>query len=306
MYDVIIVGGGPAGLTAGIYACRAGLKTLLIERMMPGGQIGLTSTIENYPGFERIDGVDLAIKMHNHAQNAGCEFDFAEVVSFDFDGKEKIVNTHNTSYKTKAIILSLGASAKQLEVENEKKFVGRGLSYCATCDGTLYKNKVVAVVGGGNTSLEDCIYLSGLAKTVYLIHRRDTFRGDDTLVKALDATANSNKNIKYLLNSKVTGLVGQDHLQSLQVEDIASGKTQTIDIDGLFVAIGRKPDTEILAGKINLDKNGYVITDEKMKTNLDGVFACGDIRVKSLRQIVTACSDGAIAAISAFEYISGG
>ena len=306
MYDVIIVGGGPAGLTAGIYACRAGLKTLLIERMMPGGQIGLTSTIENYPGFEKIDGVDLAIKMHNHAQNAGCEFDFAEVVSFDFDGKEKIVNTHNTSYKTKAIILSLGASAKQLEVENEKKFVGRGLSYCATCDGTLYKNKVVAVVGGGNTSLEDCIYLSGLAKTVYLNHRRDTFRGDDTLVKALDATANSNKNIKYLLNSKVTGLVGQDHLQSLQVEDIASGKTQTIDIDGLFVAIGRKPDTEILAGKINLDKNGYVITDEKMKTNLDGVFACGDIRVKSLRQIVTACSDGAIAAISAFEYIRGG
>ena len=306
MYDVIIVGGGPAGLTAGIYACRAGLKALLIERMMPGGQIGLTSTIENYPGFEKIDGVDLAIKMHNHAQNAGCEFDFAEVVSFDFDGKEKIVNTHNNSYKTKAIILSLGASAKQLEVENEKKFVGRGLSYCATCDGTLYKNKVVAVVGGGNTSLEDCIYLSGLAKTVYLIHRRDTFRGDDTLVKALDATANSNKNIKYLLNSKVTGLVGQDHLQALQVEDIASGKTQTIDIDGLFVAIGRKPDTEILAGKINLDKNGYVITDEKMKTNLDGVFACGDIRVKSLRQIVTACSDGAIAAISAFEYIRGG
>lgn len=246
MYDVIIVGGGPAGLTAGIYACRAGLKTLLIERMMPGGQIGLTSTIENYPGFEKIDGVDLAIKMHNHAQNAGCKFDFAEVVSFDFDAKEKLVNTHNNSYKTKAIILSLGASAKQLEVENEKKFVGRGLSYCATCDGTLYKNKVVAVVGGGNTSLEDCIYLSGLAKTVYLIHRRDTFRGDDTLVKALDATANSNKNIKYLLNSKVTGLVGQDHLQALQVEDIASGKTQTIDIDGLFVAIGRKPDLSLI------------------------------------------------------------
>ena len=306
MYDVIIVGGGPAGLTAGIYACRAGLKTLLIERMMPGGQIGLTSTIENYPGFEKIDGVDLAVKMHNHAQNAGCEFDFAEVVSFDFDGKEKIVNTHNASYKTKAIILSLGASAKQLQVENEKKFVGRGLSYCATCDGTLYKNKVVAVVGGGNTSLEDCIYLSGLAKTVYLIHRRDTFRGDDTLVKTLNATANSNQNIKLLLNSKVTGLVGQDRLQSLQVQDIATGKTQAIDVDGLFVDIGRKPDTEILAGKINLDKNGYVITDEKMKTNLDGVFACGDIRVKSLRQIVTACSDGAIAAISAFEYVRGG
>ena len=306
MYDVIIVGGGPAGLTAGIYACRAGLKTLLIERMMPGGQIGLTSTIENYPGFEKIDGVDLAVKMHNHAQNAGCEFDFAEVVSFDFDGEEKIVNTHNASYKTKTIILSLGASAKQLQVENEKKFVGRGLSYCATCDGTLYKNKVVAVVGGGNTSLEDCIYLSGLAKTVYLIHRRDAFRGDDTLVKALNATANSNQNIKLLLNSKVTGLVGQDRLQSLQVQDIATGKTQAIDVDGLFVAIGRKPDTEILAGKINLDKNGYVITDEKMKTNLDGVFACGDIRVKSLRQIVTACSDGAIAAISAFEYVRGG
>lgn len=306
MYDVLIVGGGPAGLTAGIYACRAGLKTIIIERMMPGGQIGLTSTIENYPGFEKIDGVELAMKMHNHAQNAGCQFDFSEVVSFDFAGKEKIVKTHTNCYTAKTVILSLGASAKQLDVANEKKYVGRGISYCATCDGTLYKDKTVAIVGGGNTSLEDCIYLSGLAKKVYLIHRRDQFRSDDIAIKSLNATIDANKNVQMLLNSKVVGLVGQDKIEGIQVENLVDKTVQTIDVDGLFVAIGRKPDTEILSGKINLDKDGYVITDEKMRTNQSGVFACGDIRVKSLRQIVTACSDGAIAAISAFEYIRGG
>lgn len=306
MYDVIIVGGGPAGLTAGIYACRAGLKTLVIERLMPGGQIGLTATVENYPGFEKIDGVELAIKMHRHAESTGCEFDFAEVVSVDLDSEIKIVNTHTNSYKAKTVILSLGASARQLEVANEKRFVGKGLSYCATCDGSLYKNKTVAVVGGGNTSLEDCIYLSGIAKSVYLIHRRDSFRGEDTLVKALTKTVDTNKNISLVLNSKVVNLIGDDCLSAIEVQSLVDQSVKTIAVDGLFVAIGRKPDTDIVSGKIDLDQNGYILTDQKMKTNIEGVFACGDVRAKTLRQIVTACSDGAIAAISAFEYIRGG
>ncbi len=306
MYDVIIVGGGPGGLTSAIYACRAGLKTLLIEKYMPGGQVALTSSIENYPGFEKIDGVELAIKMQTQAQNCGCEFDFAEVVDIDMDNDVKVVKTHTNIYQSKTVILSLGASAKSLDVEGEKKYIGKGISYCATCDGTLYKDKTVAIVGGGNTSLEDCIYLSGIAKKVYLIHRRDTFRGEDTLVKALDKTIAETGKIEKVLNSKVVGLVGNPNITAINVENIANKTIQTLEIDGLFVAIGRKPDTEILNGKINLDNNGYIITDEKMRTNIKGVYACGDVRSKQLRQIVTACSDGAIASISAFEYIRGG
>ena len=306
MYDVIIIGGGPAGLTSAIYACRAGLKILLIEKYMPGGQVALTTDIENYPGFTKINGVELAMKMHEQAQNCGCEFDFAEVVDIDMDSQIKIVKTHTNQYQAKTIILSLGASAKQLEVEGEKKYIGKGLSYCATCDGTLYKDKTVAIVGGGNTSIEDCIYLSGIAKKVYLIHRRDTFRGQDALVKALEKTIAETGKIEKILNSKVIKIYGQDNLTSVDVENLKDQTVANLEIQGLFVAIGRKPDTEMLNSKIILDNNGYILTDDKMRTNIPGVFACGDVRAKTLRQIVTACSDGAIASISAFEYIRGG
>lgn len=306
MYDVIIVGGGPAGLTSAIYACRAGLKTLLIEKYMPGGQVALTSSIENYPGFLKIDGVELSMKMHEQAQSCGCEFDFAEVVDIDVDGNVKIIKTHTNIYETKTVILSLGASAKALDVEGEKRYIGKGLSYCATCDGTLYKDKIVAIVGGGNTSLEDCIYLSGIAKKVYLIHRRDSFRGEKTLVNALDNTIKQTGNIEKVLNSKVIKIYGEQNISAIDVKNLVTGEILNLEIEGLFVAIGRKPDTEILGSKVNLDNNGYIVTDEKMRTNIKGVFACGDVRAKSLRQIVTACSDGAIAAISAFEYIRGG
>lgn len=306
MYDVIIIGGGPAGLTAGIYSCRAGLKTLIIERLMPGGQVGLTSKVENYPGFISIDGVELAMKMHEHATSVGCEFEFGEVISLDINGKIKTIKTHTKEYQSKTVLLCLGASAKQLNVKGEKSFLGKGLSYCATCDGSLYKDKTVAIVGGGNTSLEDCIYLSGIVKKVYLIHRRDTFRGQETLVKTLNATNLANNNIQQVLNSRVTEIIGKDKIEGIEIENLVNNQTEKIDIDGLFVAIGRKPDTEIISNIVNLDENGYIITDEKMKTNIDGVFACGDVRQKKLRQIVTACSDGAIAGISAFEYIRGG
>ncbi len=307
MYDLIIVGGGPAGLTAAIYALRAGLKVLLIERLMPGGQVAQTTKIENYPGFESIDGLELAMKMHVQAEKLGLEIEYADVLEYSIDGEIKKIKTYSNVFEAKSVILALGASAKQLNVANEKKYIGRGLSYCATCDGSFFKDKVVAIVGGGNTSLEDCIYLSGIVKKVYLIHRRDTFRGEHANVANFNRLLNSeNSNVTQILNSTVVELFGENKLEGLVLENKINGEKTKLELDGLFVAIGRKPDTELLKDVIELNSNGYIVTDEKMATNIKGVFAAGDVREKSLRQIVTACSDGAIAAISAFEFIKGG
>lgn len=307
MYDLIIVGGGPAGLTAAIYALRAGLKVLLIERLMPGGQVAQTTKIENYPGFESIDGLELAMKMHVQAEKLGLEIEYADVLEYSIDGEIKKIKTYSNVFEAKSVILALGASAKQLNVANEKKYIGRGLSYCATCDGSFFKDKVVAIVGGGNTSLEDCIYLSGIVKKVYLIHRRDTFRGEHANVANFNRLLNSeNSNVTQILNSTVVELFGENKLEGLVLENKINGEKTKLELDGLFVAIGRKPDTELLKDVIELNSNGYIVTDEKMATNIKGVFAAGDVREKCLRQIVTACSDGAIAAISAFEFIKGG
>ena len=307
MFDLIIVGGGPAGLTASIYALRAGLKTLMIERLMPGGQVAQTSKIENYPGYESIDGIELSMKMHAQAEKLGLEIEYADVLEYQLDGEIKTIKTYNNTFQAKAVILSLGASAKQLNVENEKKFIGRGVSYCAHCDGSFFKDKTVAIVGGGNTSLEDCIYLSGIAKKVYLIHRRDSFRGDNANIMAFEKASNKeNSNIQKVLNSVVVQLLGENKLEAIVCQNKITNETTKIDIDGLFVAIGRKPDTDLLKGIVDLDDYGYILTDEKMRTNIKGVFAAGDVRQKHLRQIVTACSDGAIAGTSAFEHIKGG
>lgn len=307
MYDLIIVGGGPAGLTASIYALRAGLKTLLIERLMPGGQVAQTTKIENYPGFDTINGFDLAMKMHQQAEKLGLEIEYADVLEYNLEDEIKRIKTYFNTFETKTLILALGASAKQLNVDNEKKFLGKGVSYCATCDGAFFKNKVVAIVGGGNTSLEDCIYLSGIAKKVYLIHRRDSFKGENANIASFKAVSeNANSNIETIYNSVITELKGENALHSIVLQNKVTNEKKTIELDGLFVAIGRKPDTELLKDKIDLNENGYIITDEKMRTNISGVFAAGDVRQKSLRQIVTACSDGAISAISAFEFIKGG
>ena len=303
IYDVLIIGGGPAALTAAIYSRRAGKSVLIIERMVPGGQVALTSTVENYPGIKKIDGVTLATNMFDHASSLGAEFVFSDVLEFNLKDKVKSVRTHEGTFEGKTIILCLGASAKQLNLENEKKFVGRGVSYCATCDGALYKDQTVAIVGGGNTSLEDSLYLAGLAKKVYLIHRRDQFKGDQILVNQLNAElAKPSSPIEVLLNSHVIKIDGQDKIETITVENCATKETKKLKVDALFIAIGRKPDTELLDG-VELDKNGYILTNEKMETNIPGVYAAGDVRQKQLRQIITACSDGAIASINTNEYI---
>ena len=302
IYDILIIGGGPAGLTAGIYGRRAGKKVLIIERMMSGGQVALTSIVENYPGVETTDGISLATKMFEQATNLGVEFVYSDVLEYDLLGKTKIVRTHEGTFEGKTIILCLGASARQLNLENEKKFLGRGVSYCATCDGNFFKDKTVAVVGGGNTSLEDSLYLSNLAKKVYVIHRRDKFKGDEILVERLECKSERH-NIEILLNSRVIKIDGADKLSAITVENCLTKEQKVLNVDGLFVAIGRKPDTELLTN-VELDENGYIITNDRMETNLEGVFSAGDVRKKQLRQIITACSDGAIASVSASEYIT--
>lgn len=303
LYDVLIVGGGPAGMTAAIYAKRAGKSLLLIERMAPGGQVAWTTEVENYPGIKKTDGVTLANMMAEHINSLGIDFIFTDALDFDFSDKIKKVRTHDGTFEGKSVILCLGASAKQLNLENEKKLYGKGVSYCATCDGNFFKGKTVAVVGGGNSSLEDTLYLSNLAKKVYLIHRRDEFRGEQVLVDRVKIAGKNNNSIEMLLNSQVIKLEGTEKLTGITIENFVTKEIKKIEVDGLFIAIGRKPDTDLLQGKIELDKNGYIIANEKMETSAPGVFAAGDVRQKQVRQIVTACGDGAIAAINANEYI---
>ena len=299
LYDMILIGGGPAAFTAGIYARRSGLSVLMIEKNIPGGAVAITNEVCNYPGFQKIGGPELANLMFEHATSLGVDVVFDEVTSTVLDGKEKIVNTFNGTYKARTVIICLGAAARKLAAEGEKAYFGKGISYCATCDGNLYKDKVVAVVGGGNSALEDAVYMSNIAKKVYLIHRRDEFRGDDILVKDVK----SQPNIELVLCSKVNKIEGDGKLQNIVVENIPNKTTSNITLDGLFVSIGRGPDTEVIDKKVVRNESGYIPGDEKMKTNLDGVYVAGDIRETPLRQIVTACSDGAIAATAAFQYI---
>lgn len=304
MYDTIIVGGGPAGLTAAIYALRAKKKIIMIERMIPGGQVAKTLTIENYPGFESISGFDLANKMYEQATNLGLEIVYNDILEYDITGSIKKVKTHNGTFEAKTILLCLGAFAIQLEVENEQKFLGKGISYCATCDGNFFKNKTVAVIGGGNSSIEDTLYLYDIADKIYIINRRDKFIGEEELLNKVKTLANSeNAKIEIMLNSVVTALNGNEKLENITVKNKDTNTVSELKIDGLFVTIGRKPDTELLKDILNLDNMGYILTDENMKTNVEGVFAAGDVRHKTLRQIITACADGAIASLSINNYL---
>ncbi len=302
IYDVAILGGGPAGITAGIYAKRAGLNVVIIEKNMPGGQIATTYEISNYPGMEKINGMELAQKMYDHANSLNLEFVFDEVKSVQLSGEVKEIVLFGGTISASTVIISLGAAARKLNLSNERGFVGRGISYCATCDGTLFKDKEVAIVGGGNTAIEDAIYLANLVKKLYVIHRRDTFRSDKCLQDSLTKINGQKKNVEFVLNSIVKELSGDKNLEKIKVSNLQDKTEKEISLDGLFVAIGRGPDTDFLTN-VKVDENGYIITDSNMKTNIPGVFAAGDIRVTALRQIVTACSDGAIAATKAFEYI---
>ena len=299
LYDIIIVGAGPAGLTAAIYAGRVNKKVLVLEAKTYGGQIINTPDIENYPVEEHISGFNFATKIYNQAKNLGAEIVFEKVIEIKDLGKEKEVVTNKNTYKTKTIILATGSENRKLGLPNEDELVGKGISYCATCDGAFYRKKTVAVVGGGNTALEDALYLSNLVEKVYLIHRRDEFRGEETTVNKLKEKAN----VEFIYNSNVTKLNANERLESIEVTN-KDGSIQTINVDGLFVAVGRIPENQNFAKVINLDESGYIVAGEDCHTNIDGIFVAGDNRVKEVRQLVTATSDGAIAATEAIKYIN--
>ncbi len=301
MYDVIIVGAGPAGLTAAIYAKRASKKVLVLEAKNYGGQIINTLDIENYPANEHISGFDFATNLYNQAKKLGTEIIFEKVVEINNKEKEKEVITTKNKYVTKTIILATGSENRKLGLQNEDELVGKGISYCATCDGAFYKNKCVAVVGGGNTALEDALYLSDIAKKVYLIHRRSEFRGEEVTINNL----REKKNVEFIYNSNITKLNANEKLKSIEITN-NDGTIKTIEIDGLFVAIGRIPENENFSKLIELDDNGYIVASENCHTNIRGIFVAGDNRTKEVRQLVTATSDGAIAAMEAIKYVNNG
>lgn len=298
MYDIIIVGAGPAGLTAAIYARRASKKVLVLEAKNYGGQIINTLDIENYPVERHISGFDFATKLYNQAKDLGAEIVFEKVIEIK-DNKEKEVITTKNKYTTKTIILATGSENRKLGLDREDELIGKGISYCATCDGAFYKNKDVAVVGGGNTALEDALYLSDIANKVYLIHRRHEFRGVESTLNLLK----EKKNVEFIYNSNITKIISEDRLNSIEITN-KDGSIKKINISGLFIAIGRIPENQNFEKIIKMDKAGYIIAGENCNTNIPGIFVAGDNRTKEVRQLVTATSDGAISATEAIKYIN--
>lgn len=288
MYDIIIIGAGPSGMSAALYALRANKKVLLLEKECFGGQIINASNIENYPALSNVSGYDFATNLYNQIKSLGVILKYEEVLKVT-DKKEVI--TRKDTYKGKNIIIATGLKKRKLNLENEDKLLGSGISYCATCDGNFYKNKNVGVVGGGNTALEDALYLSNIASKVYLIHRRDNFRGEKKLISEVK----EKNNIELILNSNITKIIGEDNLNSIEITDNRNNISR-LEIDGLFIAIGNIPDNNRFKNIIDLDENGYIIANTNLKTKTDNIYVAGDTRVKTLRQLVTATADGAIAA----------
>ena len=299
MYDIIVIGAGPAGMTAAIYARRAAKTVLVLEALSYGGQIINTPEIENYPAAPGISGFDFATGVYNQAKSLGAEFRFEKALEIADRGEDKLVRTKKNEYSAKAVIIATGSENRKLGVENEDKLVGRGISYCATCDGAFYRKKTVAVVGGGNTALEDALYLADVADKVYLIHRRDSFRGEE----ASAARLRERENVEFVLNSTVKELHFEKKLTGVTVVD-KSGAERKIDVDGLFVAVGRIPENQNFASVIELDGAGYAVAGEDCRTGTDGIFVAGDNRQKEVRQLVTAAADGAVAATAAVAYIN--
>lgn len=301
LYDMIVIGGGPAGYTAALYAARAGLSTLVIEKMAPGGQMAVTETIDNYPGFEEgVDGFTLGMKMQSGAERFGAKTEYADVTRTHLSEMPKRIETTTGEFLAKTVVIATGASPRPLGVEREEHFVGQGLHYCAHCDGRFYKDKVVMVVGGGNSAAEDALYLSRLAKKVYLVHRRDTLRAEKIYHEPLMRA----ENVEFLWNSAVTELHGEGALKSVRVKHLPDGSETVCDLDGLFVSIGRKPSTALFSEELACDEGGYILADETTKTNLPGVYAVGDVRQKPLRQVVTAVADGAVAVHFVQEFLN--
>lgn len=312
MKDVIIIGAGTAGLTAAIYALRAGKSVLVLEQGNYGGQIINTPKVENYPGIEQISGYEFAAGLYRQAEKLGMEYRSEKVTDIRLEGgaeaKEelssasletgnKIVETTEQSYRARAVILATGAKNRPLGIEKESEYTGRGISYCATCDGMFFRGKKVAVVGGGNTALEDAAFLSNYCEKVYLIHRRETFRGEEKLVKEL----RKKENVEFFLNKTVQELEGGATLQAVVLRDKISGEESRLEISGLFVAIGQMPENGVFAGLVDLDENGYILAGEDCRTNVEGIFAAGDCRKKTVRQLTTAAADGAVAALAAAQ-----
>ena len=298
MYDVIIIGAGPAGLTAALYAGRSRLKTLVLEKMAVGGRILTSETIENYPGFMSITSHELMLKMEEQVKALDVQIKSGEAL--DLDCEAKTVKVDGTHCKVQAIILATGAKPRKLGAIGEDKFVGRGVSYCATCDAPFFKDKDVVVVGGGNTVAEEAIYLTRFAKSVSIIHRRNEMRASAILQEKLK----ENKKINFILNSVVEEISGKNSVGSVKVINVDSGAESSVICQGVFIYIGYDPDTGFIKCKLKLDEKGFIITDDAMHTSVDGIFACGDCRKKPLYQVITACGDGAIAAESAYKYIA--
>ena len=301
VYDMIIIGGGPAGYTAALYAARAGLDAVLLERLSAGGQMALTQQIDNYPGFEEgIDGFLLGEKMQAGAERFGAKTELAEVLSVDLNASPKVVETSEGTFLGRTVVFSTGASPRELGLPGESAFIGRGVNYCAACDGMFFKGKTVVVVGGGNTAAADAMLLSRVAEKVIIVHRRDTLRATkvyhDPLMKA--------ENVEFRWNSVVTGLLHDGKVTGVQVKDLMTGEVVDVPCDGVFVSIGRRPATELVIGQLELDEAGYIIADESTRTNIPGVYAVGDVRTKALRQVVTAVADGAVAVHYAEEYLA--
>ncbi len=302
MIDIAIIGGGPAGLAAGLYAARGGAKAVLFEELFPGGQAAKTHQIDNYPGFpEGLMGSELGMRLQQQAERFKLQIEYDGVMGLELAGPVKKIVTASGPVEAKAVILTMGAAPRKLGLSNEEALTGAGVSYCATCDGAFFKDKPVAVVGGGDTALSDAVYLSRFAKKVYLIHRRDAFRGSP----ALEEMVRGLSNVELILDSVPKALLGEGKLSGLETENVKTGDRQTLMIDGLFVAVGVLPRSEIVLGQLSLNEGNYIITDERMQTSLSGVYAAGDVRNTPLRQVVTAVADGAVAATMALEYIGG-
>lgn len=299
-YDMIIIGGGPAGYSAALYAARAGFDTLVIEKMSAGGQMALTDIIDNYPGFdEGVDGFTLGMKIQAGAERFGAKSEYGEVLSVDLASEIKTIKTDSGDYQTRTVVIATGANPRPLGLPDEATLIGRGLHYCAHCDGRFYKDKTVMVVGGGNSAVSDALYLSRIAKKVLLVHRRDTLRATrvyhEPLMKA--------SNVEFLWNKTVSDVVMGDRIIGATLQDVKTGTSEQVLCDGIFVSIGRVPATECLNGQLPLDDYGYIIADETTRTSIPGVFAVGDVRTKALRQVVTAAADGAVAVHFAEEYL---
>ncbi|MCH3951541.1 MAG: thioredoxin-disulfide reductase [Acidaminococcus sp.] len=300
VYDILVIGGGPAGYTAALYGARSGLSVAILEKLSPGGQMATTSEIENYPGFpDPVDGFELGEKMQEGAEKFGAETLFVDVESLDLEANPKVAHTSEGDYLGRTIILAMGASPRKLGIPREDAMIGRGIGYCAHCDGNFFKGKTIVVNGGGNSAVGDAIYLSRIGKEVHLVHRRDTLRATPIYLKRLEDAG-----VKIHWNRVVSGIEGDKKVTGVRLKNVKDGSEELLPCDALFIAVGRKPQTELVAGKVELDKAGYIVAGEDTKTSVPGVFAAGDIRTKALRQIVTAASDGACAANAAELYLS--